>query len=205
MKKFKNLTKIIAIGLMITSMSIGTIACGKPTTDKTETQDAVDYPYEILDESVELSDDIKSWEKDEIGQDGVYTKTDGDYTYIIISGGTFDKPGYGIGLIDIKVKDEVNIKYDIVEPQETTQPTTESNDVETVTVGKDGKMDVVQVPDDKKKDMEGTVPQGTKTPYMMLRVKGKDIKVNSEKTKAEDFFKEQTENSEQTENEESNK
>lgn len=199
MKKIRNLTKIIAIGLMVTSFSVGVIGCGNSkTAETTKEQTATDteYTYEILDENVELSDEIKSWRDEQIGKDGVFTKSADDFTYAIICGGSYDKNGYGIGLINIDVANKVDIKYEIVEPQESTQPTSESNEVETVTIGEDGKMDVVQIPQDQTADVQGTVPEGTNKPYMLIRVKGTDVEVTSEKVKAEDFFNEQAKNEE---------
>lgn len=199
MKKIMNLTKVIAIGLILTSFSVGVIGCGKvKTTETTNKQTATDteYTYEILDENVELSDEIKSWKDEQIGKEGVFTKSADDFTYVMICGGSYDTVGYGIGLINIDVANKVDIKYEVVEPQESIQSTSESNEVETVTINEDGTTNVVSIPQDQTDDVQGTVPQGTNKPYMLIRVKGTDVEVTSEKIKAEDYFKEQDKNEE---------
>lgn len=110
-KKLKVNKKQISIIISLIALVIGIIAFNLynnkssiPETDK----------YEILDENILSTDEMKEWLQKKSEDSGVFTKSDEEYTYVLISHGKTKKPNIGICLEDISFNNKVNIKYSII-------------------------------------------------------------------------------------------
>ncbi|MDF9599002.1 protease complex subunit PrcB family protein [Bacillus cereus] len=98
----------------------------KDTWTVKELKTQKEIKYELLDESV-LNESVlnegemKSWYEKASKEKGVHSKTDKEYTYIVIADGKKFTTGYGIELFDVrKVNKEIVVGYNVVEPEKNT-------------------------------------------------------------------------------------
>lgn len=112
-KKIKIIIPILIILLFCGIFSLSQhIQKGKNTTHSTPEP----FSYEILDDGVIQDDTMKSWVNDNLSNEGIYDKTFNGNTYILISAGSENKKGHGIGLLSLEdKKDSVEINYEIVD------------------------------------------------------------------------------------------
>jgi hypothetical protein len=76
--------------------------------------------YEILDESVELTEEVDSWLKDNLNKEGFYTKKTDKEVFVLISGGKQKTTGYGISLNAVKQDGlMVHVDYEVIAPAKT--------------------------------------------------------------------------------------
>ncbi|AFV21507.1 MULTISPECIES: protease complex subunit PrcB family protein [Bacillus] len=93
----------------------------KDTWTVKELKTQKEIKYELLDESVLNEGEMKSWYEKASKEKGVHSKTDKEYTYIVIADGKKFTTGYGIELFDVrKVNKEIVVGYNVVEPEKNT-------------------------------------------------------------------------------------
>lgn len=89
-------------------------------SDKEDTKDVIKsekFSYEILDTSVELTDDVSKWLDDNKNKEGFYTKTTKEDVFVLISGGIQKTSGFGISLNKVEQKGQVfHIEYEVMKP-----------------------------------------------------------------------------------------
>lgn len=75
------------------------------------------FNYEILDASVELTEDVNAWVEDNKVKDGFYTKATKEEVFILISGGKQKTTGFGISLNNVEQEGQVlHVDYEVIKP-----------------------------------------------------------------------------------------
>lgn len=113
-------TWLIRSAIIVVLVAVGVLVYFNTGDDKKDPKESVKseaFNYEILDTSVELTEDVSKWLDDNKQKEGFYTKATKEEVFVLISGGTQKTSGFGISLNKVEQEGQVlHVEYEVVKP-----------------------------------------------------------------------------------------